>query len=80
MDDKMKIGGQLLPAKCPTDCPGKTEAIWQGGLCHRCPVFNCVPDEEGFSLLPPEDYRSDWAKAWQEWFDDDMKGLPKLHL
>ena len=73
------IGGYDFPENCPEGCPGKTEPCGQGGLCHRCPLFNCIPDDE-FQLLRPEDYRPDWAKIWKEWFDGGMVGYPILPI
>jgi len=75
----MLIGGQEFPNKCPEDCPGRKEPFTQGGLCHYCPIFNCAGDEDTI-LLHPKDYRPDWAKAWKEWFDKEMKGFPELRL
>ena len=71
------IGGQEFPSKCPEKCLGNHELFMQGGLCHRCPIFNCTGE---FLLLEPDDYRKDWAKAWKEWFDSGMKGLPELYF
>ena len=72
-----------VPDECPEDCPGCQDHIGQGGLCYRCPITNCAPlDYEGevIYLVEPEEYRPDWARAWKEWFDGGMKGLPKLYL
>jgi hypothetical protein len=81
---KINIGGFEFNKECPEKCCGKYELIGQGGTCHRCPIFNCVPikDEKGeeFSLLDPEEYRTDWAKIWYEWFKGDMKISPNLYL
>jgi len=79
----MIIGGQEFPEKCPENCPGKKEPFMQGGLCHRCPIFNCksfIMEEHKVRLVEPEEYRSDWAKAWKEWFDKGMNGYPELFL
>jgi hypothetical protein len=80
----MKIGGQELPDSCPLDCSGKKEAFSQGGLCARCPLFNCrsLPDEDGkpFRLTEPDNYRPDWALAWKYWFENGMKDYPQLPL
>jgi len=73
----MLVGGQEFPEKCPENCPGHNELVGQGGLCHRCPIFNCVGPGP---LLLSDDYRPDWAKAWREWFDGGMKGLPELRF
>jgi len=75
----MIIGGQEFPERCPENCPGHDEILTQGGLCHRCPIFNCAGDKD-MILLHPSDYRPDWAKAWKEWFDGGMKGFPALYL
>ena len=77
MSSTVIIGGQEFSAKCPTNCPGKAGFPDQGGLCHRCPILNCVGPEDTI-LLRPQDYRKDWAKAWREWFDRGMKGWPDL--
>ena len=78
-----------IPDTCPVDCIGKSEVFSQGGLCTRCPIFNCrkvetndeYADKDGmFCLIKPEDYREDWAKVWSEWFKGDMKEYPILHL
>jgi len=74
-NEEIRIGGELFPVRCPEDCPGRGEDFSQGGLCARCPIFNCVGDP---ILLRPSDYRKDWAKAWRQWFDDGMKGWPEL--
>jgi len=74
-------GGQTFPSECPKDCPGRSYWPGQGGLCHRCPVFNCRDvDGEGFRLLDPEEYRPDWAKIWRAWFGGGMQGWPELPL
>jgi len=81
--DKVVIGGYEFDRECPKGCPGRDEYFGQGGLCHRCPIFNCLPspgDDDGFVLLRPDEYRSDWAKAWRKWFDGGMEGLPSLLL
>jgi len=77
--ESIVIGGQEFPTRCPENCPGRNEPFTQGGLCHRCPIFNCV-SKKGMVLLRPEDYRPDWAKAWKEWFESGMKGYPDLWL
>ena len=71
------IGGESFNTSCPAECPGKSESFSQGGLCHRCPIFNCAGE---FKLLEPSDYRDDWAKAWRRWFDSGMNGFPELLL
>ena len=80
-EDTIVIGGVEFPKGCPTNCPGRKEKPpLQGGLCYAYPYFNCLPGPDGFVLLRPEDYRHDWAIAWKEWFDNGMKGFPKLYL
>jgi hypothetical protein len=88
---KQIIGGQEFSTSCPDNCPGKDELVGQGGLCHRCPIFNCEPVEVQpyemgpeqkeaccFRLLEPDDYREDWALVWKQWFDGGMVGYPHL--
>ena len=69
----MKIGKYDVPETCPEFCPGRNELPSQGGTCHRCPIFNCVPckDENGveFSLLRPDEYREDWAKTYLDMWE-----------
>lgn len=74
------IGNQLFGTECPKNCPGKEINFTQGGLCHRCPILNCVPDKEGFCLIDPSDYRQDWAKEWRNWFNNGCEGYPELKL
>ena len=76
MSSTVVIGGQEFPTECPDGCPGKI-FLDQGGLCRRCPIFNCVGPED-MILLRPQDYRKSWAKAWRKWFDSGMKGWPDL--
>ncbi len=75
------IGGQEFPTKCPEKCK---EVIIENNMqdlcCFRCPILNCVPDEEGFSLCSPIMYRKDWALIWKEWFNSDMSKIPILTL
>ena len=58
-----------VPDNCPKNCLFKQEYGYQGGLCHRCPIFNCRKDVDGFCLIEPEDYREDWAKEWSKFFE-----------
>ncbi len=74
------IGGEEFPIKCPKDCPGKKELPFQGGLCHRCPIFNCYDKNPEMVLLHPSEYRPDWAKAWKKWFENGMKDYPDLRF
>ena len=86
----MIIGGFEFSETCPEECPGKADSGDQGGLCYRCPVFNCEkhPVDEAdkpyygdfIQLLEPKDYRSDWAEVWYNWFKDGMKDYPVLYL
>ena len=76
--DTIIIGGQEFPTSCPEKCPANSVSFDR--LCYRCPIFNCAPDSNGFSLLEADDYRPDWAKAWKEWFEGDMKEWPELYL
>lgn len=73
----MKIGDATLPDKCPDKCPGHDGYPGQGGMCARCPLFNCLPVKESdgteFRLVEPEDFDKECAKAWQLWFDSGMK-------
>jgi len=80
MPEEVVIGGQTFSTECPGACPGRSESFGQGGLCARCPLFNCKPTDDGFRLLEPNDYRPDWAKAWKEWFNSGMQGYPELPL
>lgn len=75
----MLIGGVDFDEGCPDDCPGKEEfkTHMQGGMCHRCPIFNCTGD---FRLMEPEEYREDWAVEWRRWFDGGKDGRPSLPL
>lgn len=64
----IKIGSFEFPTRCPNDCELQ-DNISQGGLCHRCPVFNCSSiDEDDEPLLAPEEYRLDWAQQWDQFF------------
>jgi len=77
MSSKMIIGGVEFFTKCPEKCPGQTIMPGQGGLCHRCPIFNCAGE---FPLLGPGEFRPDWAEAWKTWFEEGMRGYPILPL
>lgn len=77
---ELYIGGQLFDTECPKNCPGKDEYLIQGGLCHRCPIFNCVPDKEGFCLIDSMDYRKDWALEFRKWFNNGCVDYPTLLL
>lgn len=91
MDGKSKIGKNVIkeggvliansieiPDECPVNCSFKENMLYQGSMCHRCPVFNCKKDEEGFSLLEPEEYRKDFALEWKHFFDTGA--FPQLNL
>jgi hypothetical protein len=73
----MLIGGIEFPDKCFEGCTLKDQhsLFGQGGVCTRCPIFNCAGDE---TLLDPDEYRADWAKEWKRWFDEGMVGVPYL--
>jgi hypothetical protein len=68
--NKITIGGEEFPDTCPDNCPQKGQPLSQGDICHRCPIFNCTGKDP---LLSPEDYRSDIAKDYKEWFDKWME-------
>lgn len=75
----MKIANIEFPNECPASCP-YGELMRQGSLCHRCPIFNCAGE---FKLLEPEEYRSDWAEIFRQYFDQLAEGVvtyPKLPL
>ena len=73
-----------FPDSCPIKCPGQDEDKMQGGICHRCPVFNCSSmglDEDGFDIGPmvaPEDYREDWAEEFLHYINEGV--WPELPL
>jgi|WetSurSiteA1Bulk_404760.scaffolds.fasta_scaffold11409_8 hypothetical protein len=70
----MKIGPYEFPDKCPENCAFNNDpvALSQGGVCHRCPIMNCIPFDTGNGimacLVDPSEYRSDWALEWHEFF------------
>ena len=61
----MIIADLEFPDKCPSNCKYNNVPQGQGGICHRCPIFNCAGED---ALLRPEDYRPDWAKQWKKFF------------
>jgi hypothetical protein len=81
-----------VPDHCPETCSLKSKAFDQGDICCRCPVFSCekfpVREEDRkyygdyIQMLPPENYREDWAEVWAEWFDAGMPkdNRPKLYF
>lgn len=77
----MKIGEYELPDKCPKDCPHKDDLYkyGQSAICGRCPVLVCTPCD-GMCLVDAADYRTDWAKAWHDWFEGGMKGWVELRF
>jgi len=78
---KIKIGKYSFPTECPVDCPGHFLPFSQGGLCYRCPIFNCREiGDSGMRLIEPQNYRQDWAEEWDNWFKNGMKGYPELFL
>jgi hypothetical protein len=69
----MRIGDYEFPDSCPDNCPDLhyMETFDQGNNCTRCPIFNCreIPYNGGkVSMLRPEQYPEELAKAWYEWF------------
>lgn len=72
----MNIANNEFPDECPTRCPWKEEPFMQGGVCARCPVFNCKGNDP---LIHPADYRSDWAFEYWE-FINGKGGIPKLRI
>jgi hypothetical protein len=66
-----------VPDICPRECPDYGCPWGQASLCFRCPILNCSGDEP---ILRPDDYREDWAEAWERWFKNGMKGLPQLYF
>jgi hypothetical protein len=68
-----------LPDKCPADCSLRPKVgFYQGCTCMRCPVLNCVPDDDGFCILKAEDFREDWAAEWDLFFKDGTPPVLKL--
>lgn len=43
-EDKIEI-----PDTCPQECPGRQTPLYQGYICHRCPVCAVRGEEYGFS-------------------------------
>jgi len=75
----MKIAGLHFDDECPRECPGFKENVGQGGVCHRCPVFNCSWNSEmEFRLVEPDDFLLSQAQAYRAWFDTGMEGIPCL--
>ncbi len=72
----MKIGSKLqfeILDACPLGCPYNEEVFYQGCMCTRCPIFNCMPpiteeDKDYLPLIEPKGYRDDWAKEWEDFF------------
>jgi len=81
----MKIGSKLQ-FEVPDNCQGchcKPENFSQGNICYRCPIFSCkimedIETEELWGLINPEDFRDDWAEAWEKCFKE--KTYPQLLL
>lgn len=67
-----------VPDNC-IGCPYRddTQELSQGGLCFRCPVMICTGDDP---MVPPEDFREDWAEAFARWFTTNRVGYPELTL
>lgn len=76
----MYVGDFKFPDECPEDCAyrGSFRARGQSALCGRCPIFNCVPDGDGFCPLEVDDYRLDWAAEWDQFFRTGQE--PRLWL
>jgi len=71
-----------IPDSCPEKCSLRSDYLYQGNICSRCPIFNCEAIEnhdEIFRLLEPEDYREDWAIEWKRFFDGEID-YPNLKL
>jgi len=62
-------------AGCPWD--GDPQAISQGGICFRCPVMICSGDDP---VVPPSEFREDWAQSFVDWFAGDRADYPELPL
>ncbi len=73
-----------VPDKCPRSCPfiNDFRIYGQNAVCCYCPVFLCRKPGPGTesNIIPPEDYREDWAGQWSEWFRGDMKNFPVLNI
>lgn len=76
----MIVAGKIeIPDECPSECSARGMEFYQGNLCSRCPVFCCVPDNNGFSLIDPSDYREEWAKEFVKFFNKEVE-WPELKL
>lgn len=66
-----------VPDKCPQDCRFIKDVLkfGQNAMCVRCPVLNCKDS----ALLRPEEYREDWAKEWERFFNGEVE-WPILYL
>jgi len=73
----MKVSPEQIeiPDECGDFCPHfrhygyRFPTQYQGDDCFRCPVMNCQKEEDGFSILEPEEFRADLAKTYVEWWD-----------
>ena len=78
----MKVSPEKIevPDACGDFCPiyrkwgRKFPMMDQGDTCSRCPIFNCCGEEP---LIEPEDYRSDWADYYVEWWNTNKKEKEK---
>lgn len=78
----MKVADHYdMPDKCPKDCSfkGMPMAMGQGSMCFRCPVLLCRDNPKVGPIIEPEDYRPDWAKQWQLFFEGKVD-FPMLSL
>ncbi len=76
----MKVAGLKFPDKCPPDCEFIDDFtnFGQSAVCVSCPVFNCGGDDP---MMPPEDYRKDWAKIMHKHVvTRELSGVPNLPL
>ena len=79
MTDKEISEKYQIPINCD-NCNVKLNGggwNFQGSLCHRCPVFNCMGEDK---LMDISDYREDWLNEFQEWFKKDtpLNDTPRL--
>ena len=79
--------GESLTFECPDECPidcryvGDLLEFGQSSICCRCPVLVCkMPrtdeDMPYMPIVPPTDYRDDWAREWDRFFKDGT--VPRL--
>lgn len=78
----MKIGSKLQ-FEVPDNCKKCTIAekhqftcYGQGSICTRCPILISKGE---VVLVPPTEFRDDWAECWQDFFKDPKgKTYPDL--